>query len=225
MLDEGTDVRYIYAADGQLAQVAVANATTPTATYHYDAAGRLRTTTLANGAVTTLTYDGADRVRDRHTVVGGTQTSRFTYTLDRPGHRTASTETLGTTTRTITYTYDVLYRLTGAAESPGTTYAYRYDLVGNRTEVRVNGAVTHSHSYNAANQVVGWTYDAAGNLTNDGTRTYSYDEYDRLASVAQDGQSTNYRYTADGTLISELRPAGTRTYTQDWTAGLAQVTE
>jgi len=221
----GTDVRYTYAADGQLAQVAVANATTPTATYQYDAAGRLRTTTLVNGAVTTLTYDGADRVRDRHTVVGGTQTSRFTYTLDRPGHRTASTETLGTTTRTITYTYDGLYRLTGAAESPGTTYAYSYDLVGNRTEVQVNGAVTHSHSYNAANQVVGWTYDDAGNLTNDGTRTYSYDDYDRLASVTQQGDSTNYLYNADGTLISELRASGTRTYTQDWTAGLSQVLE
>ena len=35
---------------------------------------------------------------------------------------------------------------------------------------------THRHqTFNAANQVNGVTYDAAGNLTNDGTATYTYD--------------------------------------------------
>ena len=31
------------------------------------------------------------------------------------------------------------------------------------------------HSYNAANQVIGWQYDAAGNLLHDGTNSYTYD--------------------------------------------------
>ena len=35
--------------------------------------------------------------------------------------------------RTIAYTYDGQQRLIGAAESPGTTYAYQYDVAGNRT--------------------------------------------------------------------------------------------
>ena len=57
------------------------------------------------------------------------------------GQRTAVTETLTTQTRRVASTYDGLQRLTGAAETPGTTYAYTYDLAGNRTEVRENGAL------------------------------------------------------------------------------------
>ncbi len=69
----------------------------------------------------------------------------------------APNSTTTTETRTITYTYDGLYRLTDAAESPGTSYGYRYDLVGNRTEVWVNGTRTASRQYNAADQVIRWT--------------------------------------------------------------------
>jgi YD repeat-containing protein len=79
------------------------------------------------------------------------------------------------TTRTIDYTYDGLQRLTGAVESPGSSFAYSYDLAGNRTGVTVDGSSVASYNYDAADQVVGWTYDGAGNLTSDGTTSYSYD--------------------------------------------------
>jgi YD repeat-containing protein len=122
-------------------------------------------------------------------------------------------------TRTITYSYDGLNRLIGAAEQPGTTYGYTYDLVGNRTEVRVDGSVTDSHTYNAANQVVGWTYDAAGNLTNDGTTTYVYDALNRLTTQ---GSTTN-TYTGDGTLVAQTTGDTTTCFTQDLAAPLSQV--
>jgi uncharacterized protein RhaS with RHS repeats len=35
-------------------------------------------------------------------------------------------------------------------------------------------------SYNAANQVIDWQYDAADNLLSDGTNTYTYDPLNRL---------------------------------------------
>ncbi|WP_026369729.1 hypothetical protein [Kallotenue papyrolyticum] len=72
-------------------------------------------------------------------------------------------------TRTITSPYDGLYRLTGAQESPGTTYSYRYDLVGNRTAVWVDGMLVEQRDYNAADQVVGWTYDARNRLVSQGS--------------------------------------------------------
>jgi hypothetical protein len=50
------------------------------------------------------------------------------------------------------------------------SYAYGYDRAGNRTSATQNGATT-SRSYDAANQVVGWSYEAAGNLLNDGSTT------------------------------------------------------
>jgi YD repeat-containing protein len=60
------------------------------------------------------------------------------------------------------YTYDDVGRLRGETTGADST-TYGYDQAGNRTDVTRNG-VTTSRSYNAANQVVGWTYDAAGNL-------------------------------------------------------------
>ena len=59
--------------------------------------------------------------------------------------------------------------LTGATETPGTTYNYTYDLAGNRTAVWENGAPVANLSYTDANQVIGWSYDGAGNLLSDGT--------------------------------------------------------
>ena len=58
--------------------------------------------------------------------------SRYQYTVDRLGLRTAVTETLTTQTR-ITSTYDGLNRLIGAHETPGTTYVYAYDRADKRT--------------------------------------------------------------------------------------------
>ena len=52
-------------------------------------------------------------------------------------------------------------------QSPGSSFAYSYDLAGNRTGVTVNGTAILTNTYDAADQVVGWTYDAAGNLTSD----------------------------------------------------------
>ena len=53
-------------------------------------------------------------------------------------------------------------------------YTYTYDLAGNRTSVQLNGGTPTVTTYNAANQITnaGYTYDFAGNLTNDGTAAY-----------------------------------------------------
>jgi YD repeat-containing protein len=48
---------------------------------------------------------------------------------------------------------DGLHRLVSVAESPGDVYAYAYDLAGNRTAARRNGALVQSYQYGAANQV------------------------------------------------------------------------
>jgi len=69
------------------------------------------------------------------------------------------------------------------------TIAYTDDLAGNRTAVRANGALIANLSYNDANQVIGWSYDAAGNLLSDGTTTRSYDALNRLVAQAEEGRS------------------------------------
>lgn len=124
-----------------------------------------------------------------------------------------------TTTRTITYSYDGLQRLTEAVESPGTTYRHGYDPVGNRTDVWINGMLQRHQDYNAADQVVGWQYDLAGNLLNDGTTSYTYDPLNRLLTA---GSTTN-TYNGDGVLVAQQQGAILTRYTQDLQSPLNQM--
>ena len=66
-------------------------------------------------------------------------------------------------------------------------------------DVWVNGTRTQNLTYNAANQVSGWSYDAAGNLLTDGTTAYTYDALNRVLTMG----STSNQYNADGTLVAQ----------------------
>ena len=85
---------------------------------------------------------------------------------------------------------------------------YNYDAVGNRTSSVTDGATT---SYAAANTNtytavggVSWTTDINGNVTNDGSRTFTWEVHDRLVQVQQGGAVTGtYRYDALGRRISQ----------------------
>ena len=79
--------------------------------------------------------------------------------------------------------------------------------MGNRTD--------GGRTYNAANEVVGFTYDEVGNLLNDGSTSYTYDALGRLT---QQG-GTSYTYNGDGVLVGR----GSTSYTQDLVAPLEQV--
>ena len=127
------------------------------------------------------------------------------------------------TSRTVSYSYDGLQRLTGATERPGKSYAYGYDRAGNRTTETVNGVLLANRTYDNANQVIGWSYDAAGNLLSDLSTTYSYDPLSRLTSTTRAGTTTTNSYNGDGTLVSQLTGSTTTRYTQDLAAPLAQI--
>ncbi len=116
-----------------------------------------------------------------------------------------------------------MQRLTGAVESPGSSFAYRYDLAGNRTGVTVDGTAALTDTYDAADQVVGWTYDNAGNLTNDGTTSYSYDATNDLTKTTAGAQIDDYVYNGDGTLVSQTANGTTTNYTQDLAADQSQI--
>jgi len=110
----------------------------------------------------------------------------------------------GTPTRSWAYSYDPADRLTQALASPGGTYAYTQDaadnLLGQQTPTG-----TASSAYNALNQTVQrsgqpFVHDAAGNLTDDGTRTYAWDAERRLVRIGYTGtgRSSEFRYDAFG---------------------------
>ena len=125
--------------------------------------------------------------------------------------------------RTLTYTYDGLQRLIGAVESPGSSYAYQYDVAGNRTDVTTNGTLTQHRAYDAANQLQSGTYDAAGNLLTDGSGTYSYDALGRLTAGTSGAQSSTYSYNGDGTMVGQASGGVTTAYAQDLAGGQSQI--
>ncbi len=71
-------------------------------------------------------------------------------------------------------------------------YTYTYDRYGNRWgQTALQGGSSFSASFNeSTNQITtsGYAYDAAGNMTNDGVHTYTYDAEGKIITV--DGGST-----------------------------------
>lgn len=132
---------------------------------------------------------------------------------------------IGTTprVRVTTYAYDGVERLVGATGSPGYAYTYAYDAAGNRTLATASGVTTTQARYDAANQVVGWSYDAAGNLLNDGTSAYGYDALNELTSVTATLLQEGYTYDGDGVLVAQTDNGAATAYTPDLAGGESQV--
>jgi RHS repeat-associated protein len=126
----------------------------------------------------------------------------------------------GEETVTINYTYDPLYRLTAADYSTGDYYHYAYDSVGNRL-TETTQLATKNYVYDDANRLasvdgINYTFDANGNLLNDGVNTYTYDFANRLTSV---NGTDSYSYNGLG---DRLTQNGVH-YTLDLNTGLTQV--
>ena len=108
--------------------------------------------------------------------------------------------------------YDTLNRLTGASSSGlYGTLSYGYDADGNRNTETLNGTATTFTVAASSNQLaslssglnITYSYDADGNLTGDGTNTYSYDDTGRLASVTTPSGVVTYRYNALGQRVEK----------------------
>ncbi len=132
---------------------------------------------------------------------------------------------------TIHYTYDELNRLKSADYSTNQSYVYTYDPVGNRIseQTTVNGlSSTVQYGYDDANRMTGvdgisYTYDANGNLLNDGVNTYAYDAANHLSTVHSPSSTVNYAYNGDGDRLQQTIGSTQINYVMDLNAGLAQV--
>jgi RHS repeat-associated protein len=92
--------------------------------------------------------------------------------------------------------------------------SYGYDPWGNLTQKAVTKCSAENLSLTALvnNQLSGYSYDAAGNMTSDPTDgvTNSYDAENRIATATKSGVSTSYVYDADGNRV-EKTGGGTST--------------
>jgi RHS repeat-associated protein len=122
----------------------------------------------------------------------------------------------------ITFGYgDGFNRLTSRTVTSGTlqNYTYAYDRYGNRvSQTPLQGGYTFNPTINPANNQIttsGYTYDAAGNMLNDGVHSYQYDAEGNLVWV--DGGSTaKYVYDVFNQRVHVQTSSATTEYIYDY---------
>jgi len=129
--------------------------------------------------------------------------------------------------RSASYTFDSLYRLATAQTAGSTNYpawglSETYDRYGNRTQQAAlpNTCVTiacpqPSFAVSAStNRLVGspYSYDASGNMTNDGINTLVYDAENHLVSATNGGASGTYSYDGNGLRVKKVSGSNNTVY-------------
>ncbi len=189
--------------------------------YTYDAAGRRTGMIPAAQAQAIYTYDNANRLIG---ITQGNETVQLAYDADN--RRTTLTLPNGVT---VNYGYDSASELTGLTytESNGTSLgnlAYSYDSDGrvnskngsfatdvlptSTTQVPTFDLNDRETSFNGQ----AFSYDADGNLTFDGTNTYTWNARNQLTQISQNGNvQLSYGYDALGRRVAKANNGGTST--------------
>jgi len=200
----------------------------------------------AQGRITDITMDGRTILSGiGYFPFGGVQAwtwangQSYRRSFDADGRIAALTlgpDALTYGSETWTFGYDGLNRLTSAVLPPGEALAYLYDANGNRKQETRAGATTNYTYVAGSNRLQSlagavakdFAYDATGNLTSNGSVTFTFDGRGRLTQsssghsyainglgqrVAKSGPGvvtgTNYFvYDESGHLIGEYDTAG-----------------
>jgi RHS repeat-associated protein len=186
---------------------------------HYDAFGHMISGNLANNLSLSWGYDSRGRVTAM--AVGTTCASgncstnqyRFTTSYAPNSNIVSSTDTVN---GSWTYTYDDLNRLSTGIANNGEGCSWDYDRYGNRWHQNAHSGSCPAPQYSFSgnnNRMDSYSYDAAGNLLNDGSHGYQYDAENRIVSV--DGGATTYIYDAEGRRFSKTTGGITEATTYD----------
>lgn len=187
----GKRVGYGYDASGRIASLTL-NGQPLLSGIQYQPHGPAKGWTWGNGASYTRAFDADGRL--------------ISHPQGNLSYDAASRLVLQQTpSGTHSYGYDASDRLTGYAHPVGATSNYQYDANGNRTRLSQSGATTDYIIPATSNRLTAQTsatsksysYDAAGNLTGDGTNTYTYNARGRLSKVAYGGNKSN-TYAVNG---------------------------
>ena len=187
----GRVITTTYDSDGRISKLG--QTATVAGNVTYNPYGPVTGWTAGNGLGYTRTIDQDGRVSK----VALASTTTMSYTLDNANRVTGLSET-ATGFVNKTFGYDSRDHLTSLFNGT-TTSSYTYDADSNRTSSALSGTTTYHYAANG-NQLsslsgattVSYTYDADGHLTSDGTRSWSYDDRGRMASVTVGGVTTYY---------------------------------
>jgi RHS repeat-associated protein len=173
--------------------------------YTYDAAGRRTSMTVAGQSSVNYTYDTTNRLTQ---VTQGSNNISFNY-----DNASRVTSISGSNGILVEYTYDLASNLTGIVFKKDAVVlgdlTYQYNAEGKRTKMGGSFARTGlpqpltSVNHNAANQLTQrgaavLAYDNNGNLTSDGTNTYTWNARNQLAGMSGPGLTASFQYDVSG---------------------------
>jgi RHS repeat-associated protein len=198
--------------------------------FDYDPASRVIKKSFANGTYETYSYDSRSRVEWIKLFNSSNQLlSQHQYTYDPSSNVLTRTDN-GVTT---TFGYDDIGQLISESR-PGYSASYTYDKNGNRLTRTLNGVYTYDAADKLLNVKVNgivvksFTYDLAGRTTGitdaGGTTSFSYDYEDRVTSITRPGMTTNaFAYNGFGARVRKTDSSGTTTYLRSGTSVVAPV--
>jgi RHS repeat-associated protein len=172
--------------------------------------GPIKSFAQANGKTLTRSFDQDYRITSL--AYGTLNTQSLTW--DNASRVTALTET---SLSNKSYSYDSLDRLTGITIGTASPTSYAYDANGNRTSVTDPSSNVTTYNYPSGNNKLSslsgfvsktFSYDSNGNMTGDGTNTWTYDQRGRMATNVVGGTTTTYSVSDIGLRVKK---AGTTT--------------
>jgi RHS repeat-associated protein len=183
----------------------------------YKAHGGLESETLGNSLIHQLSYNTRLQATAIKLSTSGSPALvlnlSYDYgTTDNNGNVKSQVNTIGSLAITQTYSYDSLNRLGATVETTtsgsGWSETNGYDRYGNRW-IDLGGGSQNLTFSATTNRITtsGYTYDAAGNLTSDGTSNYAYDAENHLISL---NSTTAYKYDGSGRRVRKLVGENTR---------------
>ncbi|MFE4469061.1 RHS repeat-associated core domain-containing protein [Leifsonia sp. NPDC056824] len=181
--------------------------------YSYDTSNRVTAITADKGPASGPTAQMNVTYSFDPSTTGTTCQSTVPAAGDRSKIQSSVDHLLGQTT---IYCYDTSNRLTKMVQSGGTgtnnSYAYAYDVRGNRTSATVNGGTPQTWTYNAANEITntGYSYDGAGNLTATPTGSFTYNGAEQMMTSVVGGTTYHYTYAgaSQNAVLSEQLASG-----------------
>jgi RHS repeat-associated protein len=201
----------------------------------YYPSGGLRKVTLGNGLTETAAYNNRlQPCRMNVNSTGGYYSQctdmtpsgnvldfKYGFNAGTNNGNITSWSATGNQTFSRTYTYDSLNRIATMADSAKSQsckgLSWTIDRWGNRTDQTVTSGKcnTFHQTVNSQNQFpLPFRYDAAGNMINDGTHSYTYDAENRLIQVDSAGTAT-YTYDPEGRRVAKTISGTTTDYVHD----------
>lgn len=197
-LRDGTTIGYSYDNLGRLSFRDIPGGTDDDVTYAYDLFGRAISAQKGSGIPLSLVYDALGRATNVTQMLG---TTSFTY--DAAGRRLTMAYPGGALT--INYDYDVTGNVTnirenGATSGVGVLASYAFDGLGRRSSVTFGNGSVQSFTYDPASRLTTLTNDLGGSATiHDLTQTFGYNTAWQITSAGRsnDAYAWQAHYNVD----------------------------